>query len=67
MDFRRLDIVAIGAGIADVRIGERDNLATIGRIRKDLLIARHRGIKNHFADGLPIHANRRAVKNSPVL
>ncbi len=67
MNFRRFHIVAIGAGITNVWIRQRYDLATVGRVREDFLIACHRGIENHFANGLPLDADRRAVKNSPIL
>jgi hypothetical protein len=39
------------AGIADVRIGQRHQLARVGRIREDFLIAGHGGVEHHFAGG----------------
>ncbi len=47
---RRLDVVAIGADIADMREGEGDDLAGIGGIGDDLLIAGHAGVEADLAD-----------------
>jgi hypothetical protein len=44
----RLEILGRGAGVADVRIGEGDDLPAVGGIGEDLLIARHRRIENYF-------------------
>ena len=41
-----------GAGIADVWIGQRDDLSGVGRIGKNFLITRHRGIEDDFAGGI---------------
>ena len=47
---RRLDVLVIGADIADMREGEGDDLPGIGRVGQDLLIAGHRGVEADFAD-----------------
>ena len=52
MDLARLHVLAVGTGIADVRIGKRDDLPTVGRVGQDLLVTRHRCIEDDFADGL---------------
>jgi len=46
----RLDIFRIGAGIADMRIGQGDNLSGIGRVGENFLIAGHGGVEHHFTD-----------------
>ena len=46
----RFDIFLIRADIADMRKGERDYLASIGRIGQNFLIARHRCIETDLAD-----------------
>jgi hypothetical protein len=48
----RLDVVLVGADIADVRKGKGDDLPGIGWIGEDLLIAGHRGVETDFADGV---------------
>ena len=42
------DILGVHAVVANLRIGHRDNLATIARIGKDLLISGHRGVEAHL-------------------
>jgi hypothetical protein len=39
----------IDTGIADVRIGQRDDLPGIARVGQDFLIAGHRGVEHHLA------------------
>ena len=67
MDFRRLHVVAVGAGVANMGIGKRDDLAAVGWIREDLLVTGHRGVEYDFADRLPFGANRGTVENGAVL
>ena len=38
------------AGVADMRIGQRDQLPRVGRIGQDLLVAGHGGVEHHLAD-----------------
>ena len=45
-----LDVLGVGADIADMREGEGDDLAGIGGIGKDLLVAGERGVEAHFRD-----------------
>ena len=52
VNLRGLQILGRGAGVADVRIGERDDLAGVGRIGENFLIARQCGIENDFAGGV---------------
>ena len=40
------------AVVADVRVGHRDDLKSIGRIRRDFLVAGQRSVEDHFADGV---------------
>src|SRR5690606_34931412 len=49
----RLDVLRVGADVADVREGEGDDLRGIGRVGQDLLVAGHRGVEAHLADGAP--------------
>ena len=62
----RFDVFPIDAGIADQRIRHRDDLTGVGRIRQDLLIARHRSVENDFANGFAFKAVSLAVKNPAV-
>ena len=45
-----LDVLVIGADIADMREGEGDDLAGIGRIGEDLLVAGQRRVEADFGD-----------------
>ena len=57
---------AIHADVADVRIGERDDLPRIARVRQDFLISGHRGVEDHFADRRALGADRPAAKYRAV-
>ena len=50
-----------------MRIGQRNDLPTIGGIGEDLLVTGHRRVEDDFADGLPFSTDRNALKYSPVL
>ncbi len=66
-----LDVVLVGADIADMREGEGDDLPGIGGVGEDLLIAGHGGIEADLADraaggaqahSLPARSRRPAPK-----
>ncbi len=61
-----LDVLFIGADIADMRKGEGDDLAGIGRIGEDFLIAGHGGVEADFADGLANGAEAEALDHRAV-
>ncbi len=65
-DVGRLLVFGIGAGIADVGIGQGDDLAGIGRVGEDFLIAGHGGIEHHLADGLPLDTDGLAPEQVAV-
>ena len=67
VDRRRLEVRGIGAGIADVGIGQGDDLAKIGGVVEDFLVAGHGGVENHFTDRLPGYANRAAPEDRTIL
>ena len=67
MKLPRLHILLVDAVVADLRVRQRDNLASIARIAHDLLIAHHRGVEHHFAEGLPLGTARPSFEDSPVL
>jgi hypothetical protein len=46
---RSFIVFGVGAVVADFRIGENDDLAGVGRIGKDFLIAGDGSIKNYFS------------------
>src|SRR6266850_957673 len=62
----RLDVFRIDASVADVRIGERDNLPAVARVSQNLLVTRDSGVKNHLPDCLAGRADRAAAKHRAV-
>jgi hypothetical protein len=46
-----LDVLVVGADVADVRKSESDDLPGIGGIGEDFLIAGHGGVEAHLANG----------------
>ena len=46
-------ILGIDTGIAQLGIGEGDQLTRVTGIREHLLVAGHPGVENHFANQLP--------------
>ena len=59
-------VLRVDAGVADVRIGQRDDLAAVGGIGEDLLVAGHRGVEHDLADRQPGCADGAAPKHRPV-
>ncbi len=57
----------IGADIADVRIGEADDLPGVAGVGENFLVTGERGVKNDFAAAASASARRAAVKDSSVL
>jgi hypothetical protein len=50
--FASFHVLRVDAVVADVRIGERDDLVAVTRIGEDFLIAGDRGVEHHLAHGL---------------
>src|SRR4051794_10786569 len=48
---RALVVAGVAPVVADVRIGERDDLAGVARVGEDLLVARQRGVEHDFTGG----------------
>jgi hypothetical protein len=63
---RRFFIVKIRADIANVRIGEANDLAGVAGIGENFLITGEAGIENDFAAAARDGASRAAVKYAPV-
>ena len=63
----RFFVVEVGANVADVRIGEADDLARIARIGENFLVTSKASIENDFAATAGASARRTAVKYSSVL
>ena len=59
-------IVVIDADITDVRKGEGDDLAHIGRICQDLLISGHRSVEADLPDGRPYGADPLTLKHRAI-
>ncbi|MGY4301907.1 hypothetical protein ACVWXN_010002 [Bradyrhizobium sp. i1.4.4] len=62
----RLDVFLVGTDIADMREGEGDELAGIGGIGEDLLIAGHRGVEADFTDGMAFGAETEAFEHRAI-
>src|SRR5262249_49142351 len=63
---RRLDVLVIGADVADMREGEGDDLPGIRGVSQDLLVSGDRGVEADFTDRLPRRAKPSPPKNRPV-
>ena len=61
-----LGIFRRGAGVADVRVSQGNDLLGIGWIGKDFLIAGHGGVEHHLSDRLAIGPDGIAAKNAAV-
>ena len=66
VDAARFDVLGVHAGVADVRIGQRDDLPAVRGIGEDFLVAGHRGVEHHLADGGAVRADGTAAKDRPV-
>ena len=62
----RLDILVVGADIADMREGEGDELSGIGGIGENFLIAGHRGVEADFADGVTFRAEAKTLQHGAI-
>ena len=56
MRLARLDVLVVGADIADVREGEGDDLLRVGWVGHHLLVAGHGGVEAQLADRLALGA-----------
>ena len=45
------NILGVDAVIANVRVGQRDDLLAVARVCEDFLVAGHGGVEHHLADG----------------
>ena len=64
---RRLDVLAVDAVVPDVRVGHRDDLARVGGIGQDLLVAGQRRVEDDLARCLALPAEGSALEDPPVL
>ncbi len=65
--FARFAIEMVRAIVADLRVGEDDDLAGIRGIRKDLLITRDRRIENNFSVPVCLRTKASALEDGSVL
>jgi len=63
---RRLDVFGIDADIADMRIGQGNDLARIAWVGQDFLVTGHRGIEHDLANRMAGGTDRIATKNRAV-
>ena len=66
-DPRRLLILVVDAGVADVRRGHHHDLAVVRRVGERLLVAGHAGVEDRLAEGLALGAVALAVEGATVL
>ena len=59
-------IGGIGADIADVRVGQGNDLASIGGVGQNLLVTRHGGIEHHLTGNPPFNTDRCTPKQAAV-
>src|SRR5271154_4143779 len=67
-DVRAAGLVVGGVGsvVSDLRIGQDNNLSSIGGIGKDFLVARQGGIENHLAKTFAFGAIALTAEDAPV-
>ncbi len=63
---QRLDVLVVGADIADMGEGECDDLPGIRWIGEDLLVAGHRGVEADFTDGGAFRAESEAFQHGAI-
>jgi hypothetical protein len=59
-------VLGICAGVSDMRVGEADDLASVTRVSKNLLITGEAGIENDFATAAGFRSGGAACKNASV-
>jgi len=62
----RLKIFAISTGVSYMRIGQRDELATIRWVSQNLLITRHRSVKNYLTRRITHCAHGYTVEQATI-
>jgi len=66
LDLFRFLVDRVDASVADMRIGQRDDLARVGGIGQDFLITGDRGVEHDFADGFAFRTDRDAAEDRAV-
>src|SRR5262249_24506137 len=67
MGLLALDVLRIHPIVTNQRGSHRNDLAFVGRIGQDLLVARHAGVEDNFAKSLPLCAEGLAAEYRSVL
>ena len=67
MDAGRLHVLRVDPGVADQRVGHRDDLSLVGGIGEDLLVAGHPRVEDDLPQDLALPGKGRAPVNAPVL
>ena len=62
----RLEVVVVYAVVADQGVGEEDDLASVGGVAQDLLVAGHAGVENDLAGGPALRSERPAFDHRTV-
>src|SRR5262249_23542663 len=63
---RGLEVLGCGAGVADVRAGERDDLPRVGRVGENLFVSGEGGVENDFACGVALRSDRLAAEDRSI-
>ena len=66
MNTFRFDVLPIDAGVANMRISQRYDLAAVARVGEDFLITGHRGVEHHLTDRAAGRTDSLAKKYRPV-
>ena len=66
VDLAPLHVLGVHAVVANLGVGHRDDLAGVGRVADDLLVAGQRGVEHELAEGLPFRAARVAMEDGSV-
>ena len=67
MDPGRLHVLRIDPGVADQRIGHRDDLPLVGGVGEDLLVAGHPRVEDDLPQDLALSGKGRPPVNASVL
>src|SRR5262245_42227783 len=63
----RLDVQLVDTVVADLRVGHRDDLSSVGRIGENLLVSHHGGVEHDFPRPLAGRADRATREDPSVL
>ena len=66
MYFAGLNVFRINPSIANMGVGQCDDLAAVAGISKDFLISGHGGIENHLSHRMAFRTDRHALKDGSV-